>query len=186
MITGTIKRLEGGQEIKTEVKQPQVQKVNPTQFVMIKNAEGALTVRLEPHDFSTPARNISFKFNQERNYIPAKFAIGVFVTPSAVHQMELGYFTFENLEVLIKMAEDMGYYVPDSIKSPKVSIKEIAKAIRSGEKQALENITKNLSTKVKSDIAATAQKMYDNLNINTIKFLEDKLKVSLKPVNLSE
>ena len=59
MVTGTITK-------------PQTREVKPTQFVMIKNAVGGLTVTLEAHDFSAPARRIKFKFDQERNYIPAK------------------------------------------------------------------------------------------------------------------
>lgn len=173
MVTGTITK-------------PQTREGKPTQFVMIKNAVGGLTVTLEAHDFSTPARPIKFKFNQERNYVQVKWAIGVFVTPSALKQMELGYFTFENLEKLIEMAEDLGYYVPDSIKEPKVTLKEIAHALRSGEKEQLNAITSNLTNKVRQDIITTAQKMYSILNQGTIDFIQSKLKVSLKPVDLSE
>ena len=72
--------------------------------------------------------------------------------------MELGYFTFENLDKLIEMAEDLGYYVPDSIKEPKVTLKEIAHALRSGEKEKLNAITSNLTNKVRQDIITTAQK----------------------------
>ena len=43
--------------------------------------------------------------------------------------MEKGYFYFENLELLIKMAEDAGIYVPDSIKEPKNYIKRIKKSL---------------------------------------------------------
>ena len=100
--------------------------------------------------------------------------------------MELGYFTFENLDKLIEMAEDLGYYVPDSIKEPKVTLKEIAHALRSGEKEQLNAITSNLTNKVRQDIIATAQKMYSVLNHGTIDFIESKLKASLKPVDLSE
>jgi hypothetical protein len=174
MVTGTIRQTQEGS------------KQYPTQFIMIKNAVGGLSVQVEPYDFSAPSRRVSFKFDQERNYLPAKWAVGVFVSTSALKQMELGYFTFENLDVLIKMAEDLGLYVPDSIKEPKVTLKEIAKALRSGEKSELEKITKNMTTKVKKDVMATAQKMYNALNHSTIEFLEKELKVSLKPVDLSE
>ena len=173
MVTGTISKPQGKVE-------------NPTQFVMIKNAVGGLTVWLEAHDFSTPARPIQFKFDQERNYIPAKWAIGVFVTPKALKQMELGYFTFENLDKIIEMAESLGYYVPDSIKEPKVTLKEIAQALRTGEKTLLDAITQNLTTKVRQDIIATAQKMYSALSNSTVEYLEKKLQASLKPVDLSE
>lgn len=163
---------------------PKVEATKPKQFVMIKNCEGGLVVPLEAYDFSTPRRRIAFKFNQDRQYIPVKWAVGVFVTPEATKQMEKGYFTFENLEVLIEMAEEMGYYVPDSIKEPKVTLKEIAKALRDSDIKELEKITSYLTPKIKRDLTKTAQKMYTTLNVSVIEFLEKKLQISLKPVSL--
>lgn len=170
MVTGTIKKIEE----------------YPKQFVMIKNAVGGLTVKTEAFDFSVPARNIVFKFDQDRNYLMTNYALGVFVTPSALKQMELGYFTFENLDTLIKMADEAGIYVPDSIKDPKVTLKDIAKALRSGEQVELDKLTKNLNRKIRNDIIVTAQKMYNNLQQGVISYLEKKLGVSLKPIDLSE
>lgn len=170
MVTGTIKKIEE----------------YPKQFVMIKNAVGGLTVKTEAFDFSVPARNIVFKFDQDRNYLMTNYALGVFVTPSALKQMELGYFTFENLDTLIKMADEAGIYVPDSIKDPKVTLKDIAKALRSGEQVELDKLTKNLNRKIRNDIIVTAQKMYNNLQQGVISHLEKKLGVSLKPIDLSE
>ena len=157
----------------------------PKQFVMVKNCEGGLVVPVEAHDFSTPRRRIVFKFNQDRHYVPVKWAIGVFVTPEASKQMEKGYFTFENLEVLIEMAEEMGYYVPDSIKEPKVTLKEMQKALKEGNIKELEKITNILTPKIKRDLIKVSQKMYDTLNVNVINFLEKKLQTSLKPVTLN-
>lgn len=170
MVTGTIRKIEE----------------YPKQFVMIKNAVGGLTVKTEAFDFSVPARNIVFKFDQDRNYLMTNYALGVFVTPSALKQMELGYFTFENLDTLIKMADEAGIYVPDSIKDPKVTLKDIAKALRSGEQVELDKLTKNLNRKIRNDIIVTAQKMYNNLQQGVISHLEKKLGVSLKPIDLSE
>ena len=170
-VTGTIK--------------PKVQeKVRPKQFVMIKNAIGGLVVPLEAHDYSTPRRRIVFKFNQERHYIPVKWAVGTFVTDEAMKQMEKGYFTYENLEVLIEMAEEMGYYVPDSIKEPKVTLKEMQKALKDADMKELERITNVLTPKIKRDLIQTGQKMYDSLNMNVISFLEKKLQTSLKSISL--
>lgn len=158
----------------------------PKQFVMIKNAVGGLTVKTEAFDFSVPARNIVFKFDQDRNYLMTNYALGVFVTPSALKQMELGYFTFENLDTLIKMAEDAGIYVPDSIKDPRLTLKEIAKILRGGRKEELEKLTQGLTRKTRNDIVVTAQKMYDSLQQGTVGFLEKALGLSLKPIDLSE
>ena len=94
---------------------------DPKQFVLKKNVSGGLAVVLEAHDFSVPARKVVFNFNENINYVTTKYALGVFVTPSALRQLEKGYFTFEKLDTLIKMAEELGYYVPDSIKDPTIN-----------------------------------------------------------------
>jgi len=154
-------------------------------FVMIKNVEGALAVNLEAHDFSTPARTIHFRFNQDRQQIPMKWAVGTFVSTSALQQMESGYFTFENLSELITVAEEMGYFVPDSIKEPKVDIKDIRKALLADNRKALEQFTLNMSTKTRGDILSISRNLYSKLNTGTIEYLEGKLGVSLKPVDLS-
>lgn len=191
MITGTIKKqpvvkeVKENKEVKTiqEVREP---KVYPKQFAMIKNTLGGLAVPIEPHDFSAPRRTISFKHDQEKNYLPTSWALGIFVTPQALRQMELGYFTFENLDILIEMAEEKGYYVPDSIREPKITIKEIANILRRGDEKELRNLTLNMSSKVRGDILTTARKMYSRLNVSTVRILEERLKVSLEPVNLND
>lgn len=159
---------------------------DPKQFVLKKNVSGGLAVVLEAHDFSVPARKVVFNFNENINYVTTKYALGVFVTPSALRQLEKGYFTFEKLDTLIKMAEELGYYVPDSIKDPQLTLYQIADALRSGKKEDLDAITTNLSTKVRADIIAAAHEMYTVLQQGTIAYLEKKLRVSLKPVNLRE
>jgi len=172
MVTGYVNT-----NVKNEVKKP-------TQFAMIKNVQGALAVGLEAHDFSTPKRVFHFKFNQDRKYVPVKWALGTFVTDSALRQMQLGFFTFENLQELIEMAEEAGYYVPDSIKDPKIAIKDIRKMLKDNDVDKLKTITLNISRKVRNDLITTAKSMHDRLNNQTIKFLEKELNISLQAVDL--
>lgn len=174
MVTGYVKE-----------KETQEKKV-PQSFAMVKNVSGALTVNLEAHDFSTPARAIRFRFNQEKQQIPLKWAVGTFVSTSALLQMERGYFTFENLEELIKVAEEMGHYVPDSIKEPQFEIKDIRKALLDDNRKALDRITQNMSSKTKADLLSLSRKYYKKLNAGTIEYLEKKLAVSIKPIDLSD
>lgn len=160
-----------------------VKKVKPNHFAMIKNFDGNLAVELQPEDYVGLPRTFRFKFNQEKQMVPLKWALGVFISPPALHQMELGYFTFENLEELIKMAESAGHYVPDSIKEPKISVKDIKKALKTGDKKEFEKILLNATAKVRNDVITAARGMYGKLNQETISFLEKKLKVSLTVVD---
>ena len=72
------------------------------------------------------------------------------------------------------------------LKIPQLTLYQIADALRSGKKEDLDAITTNLSTKVRADIIAAAHEMYTVLQQGTIAYLEKKLRVSLKPVNLRE
>lgn len=163
----------------------QVVQAEPKQFTMVKNVEGGLIVRVESYDFSVPARAVKFAFNQEKAYLRDIYALGVFVTPEALKQMELGYFTFENLDTLIKMAEDRGFYVPDQIKKPVVSKKDIVRTLEEGNLEIIEKYLRS-SQKIRDDISIIARNMYGRLQGKTIAFLEEKLRVSLKPVDLND
>lgn len=171
-------------ETSKEVEQPK--KEFPKQFVMIKNFRGGLSVELQPYDFSTPPRTIQFKYDMESQYIPVKMALGVFVTPNALNQMIKGYFTFDNLQVLIEMAEQMDLFVPEEIKSPIVTLKEIRTALLKNDTKLIERMMFNASTKLIKDLIGTAQKVYPSLNNNVIEYIQKKYKVSIAPVNLKD
>lgn len=110
--------------------------------------------------------------------------MGTFVTDNAMKQMEMGLFTFDNLQELITMAEDEGYYVPDSIKEPKIDIKDIRKALKSNDLKSLETLMVNMTTKTRDDIIDAAKAMYNRLNNDTITLLQEQLRTSLKPIDL--
>lgn len=167
MVTGTIKR-------------------EPTQFVLVKNCVGSITIVLESYDFGVPARSLRLDHKQSTAYVMTRHALGVFVTPNALQQMEQGYFTFENLAELIKMAEEKGFYVPDSIKEPQVSLKEIADILREGDEKKVTGLVANLNSKLANDIASAGRDLYPRLNQLTINILEKALKTSLASVDLSE
>lgn len=160
-------------------------KVYPNQFQMVKNFVGGMSIKLEPHDYSGPARRIRFKFNVDSQYVPTKYALGVFISDEASRLMEQGYFTFVNLSTLIEMAEELGYLVPDSIKEPKITLKEIRNIFKKSDVKELEKALLNANKKTIEDFISVAKNMYGSLNMSVIKFIEDKYKVSLAPVNLN-
>jgi len=170
---------------KAVVKAP-VAKAPRKRFTMVKNFGGGLAVLLESEDYSVPARKIVFGYQEEEKQIPVKWAIGTFVSDSAMKQLKLGYFTFKELDELIAMAEDMGHYVPDYVRAPEVTIRELRKIIRSGNLGELKRVFPGLSKKDKTDLVAMGQKLYNNLNMSIISYIESELKVSLTTINLDE
>lgn len=172
------------------IKTPEVKVAKPrpkrTRFTMVKNYVGAMAVTLESEDFSTPARLILFKFNQDEKQIPAKWAIGALVSDGALGQMEKGYFTFKEFDEYVAMAEDMGHYVPDSIKQPEITLKEMRKALKSNNVQDIKGFLPKLSTKQKTDLITLGQTLYQRLNMEVVTLIEKELGISLKTINLDE
>jgi hypothetical protein len=155
-------------------------------FTMVKNYVGNLAVVLESEDFSTPARMILFRFDQDEKQIPVKWAIGAMVSDGAFQQMEKGYFTFKEINEYIEMAEDMGHYVPDSIKEPKISSKDMKRALRKGDMQELKRILPLLQKQTKIDLIIMAQGLYGSLNMEVITLIEKMLQISLKTIDLTD
>jgi hypothetical protein len=151
---------------------------------MVKNFVGSLAVVLEAEDFSTPARMILFKHDQDEKQIPVKWAIGALVSDGALQQMEKGYFTFKEINEFIEMAEEMGHYVPDSISEPKVNLKDMRRALKKSDIQELKRIMPLLSKQHKMDLILTAKGMYNSLNMEVIGLVEKTLGVSLKTISL--
>jgi hypothetical protein len=165
----------------------QDKKAYPKQFKMVKNFRGSFSTVLEPYDYSAPARKVSFVHSDESQMVPAKYALGAFVNNIAMKQMEKGYFTFENLEILLQMAEEEGLMVPDSLFKQKVyTFREIKEILASGDVSKVEKLVTNASPKTLSDTKSFAIKMYGGLNMSVIAFLEKFFKVHLAPISLDE
>lgn len=155
-------------------------------FVMVKNYRGGFGVSLEPWDFSAPARLIRFKFDQDKQHVPTKWALGIFVTPLAIKLLEEGYYTFENLHVLIKMAEDLGLYVPDSIKEPKINLRDLKNALLKNDLAAVKKYMMNASQKLSADFVALARQNFEQLSVAMVTYIQSTFKVSLEEINLNE
>jgi len=161
-------------------------KPRPKNFKMVKIFPGAVGVSLEAYDFSTPPRPFDFAYDTDYKIIPLKWAVGVFVTDSAIKQMELGIFTFEDLDTLIEMAEELGQYVPDSIKEPQVTKKEIKKIVRSNDVKAIELLFMRLNSTTRQTLLAVARDYYSSLTAGTIDAIEKNLGAPLQIVNLED
>lgn len=175
------------QKVIETISQPVVEDLVPAKsFVMVKNYRGGFGVTLEPWDFSAPARPIRFKFDQEKQHVPTKWALGIFVTPLAIKLLEEGYYTFENLHVLIKMAEDLGLYVPDSIKEPKINLRDLKNALLKNDLAAVKKFMMNASQKLIADFVTLARQNFSLLSVAMVTYIQSTFKVSLEEINLNE
>lgn len=172
--------------IRKPTETPVVKKEFPTSFVMVKNVRGSFALDIEPYDFSSPAREIYFTADLENQRLPAKLAVGVFVTPQASKLMDRGYFTFENLQGLVALAESLGIYVPDSIKEPKVELKDMRIVLFKNDLAGIKTVMMNASKKTVGDFISEARRLLGKLNMETVGYIEKTYGVRLAPVDLNE
>ena len=134
--------------------------------------------------FLAPTRTIRMNWNENLHYLPADWALGVFVTPSALRQLEKGYFTFENLDILIEMAEEKGFFVPEAIKKPKINAHDIKKVLLTNDIEALKRLMLNANSVNISDLVAVARAVLPRLTNNLVDYIESTYKIRLEVVNL--
>lgn len=154
-----------------------------TFFKMIKTIDGHLVVEVDYNDFSGPKTRLDFKWNEPHKIIPVKLALGVFVTGDALNMMRKGLFTFEDVDILVEMAEDLGYYIPEDLFKYKYSDKDIRTILVTNRIEEVEKLFINADATVKRNILSAANVVFKELTHSTISFLEEKLGVAVNPIN---
>lgn len=172
------------QFVRKEQEQAEEVKEYPRNFTMVKNYRGTISVFLEPFDLSAPGRLIIIKHDKQFQVVPTKWALGVFTTDGATTQLEKGYITFENFDLLIELAESEGLYVPDSIKNPKVTIKQMEKLLLKNDIENIDKLLERATKKTILDFIATAKDLKSRLNYATVTYIKNKFNVTLDDINL--
>lgn len=84
------------------------------------------------------------------------------------------------------MAEDLGLYVPDSIKEPKINLKDIKNALLKNDLTAVKKYMMNASQKLTADFIALARQNFALLSVAMLTYIQSTFKVSLEEINLNE
>lgn len=158
----------------------------PNHFILMNNYKGSLLIKIDPYDFAGPTRSFRVRHNIEKLPIPANYALGVFMSPGALRLMEAGYFVFEDVETLIKMAESKGLYVPDSIKNRKFTLKDFERVLIKGDVEKIKKELEGASRKTIRDVITIARELYSRLSVMMVDYFEKTYKVSLSSINLND
>lgn len=161
-------------------------KTFPNHFMLVNNYKGSLLVEIDSYDFSRPTRSFKLRHNVPKLAIPTNYALGIFITPGALRLMERGYYVIENVETLIKMAEDKGFYVPDSIKNRKYTLEDFKNLLIKGDIKEMEKQLTQATRKTARDVIALAREVYSKLSVQMVQLIEQRYKVVLSPINLNE
>lgn len=164
----------------------ELQKEYPRNFTIVKNRRGGLAFQLQPFDYSAPERLIFMKWDKEFEVLPTKWILGIFTNEGPLRQLERGYFTVQNLDLLIELAESEGLYVPDSIKEPKITIKQMEKALIKGDIALIKTLMALATKKDIQDFVDAARRVITRMNYETVAWVQNTYKVSLATINLDE
>lgn len=144
-------------------------------FTIVKNIKGNLALRMPSHNYSSQDISFIIKDKVKSRPIPATYALGIFIDPVLETMYKKGYFSIEP-EAEFRNLSAKNFYVIESKKQ--YSGKEITECLLS---QNIEKINKIIESGnfAKKQVLINAKEIIDQLNNNTINFLEEKYQVEL-------
>lgn len=129
-------------------------------FIFKKNTLGGLIIELDSYDFSLPRRTFEMAPMISQITIPEQYALGLFVTDSALNMFKAGLFTIANYDALKAKAEEIGLF--GDIESTKVyDYKEIVEAVNTNNMEVINKICARKNGVELANLIAAAR---DNLN----------------------
>lgn len=136
-------------------------------FTFIKNIKGGLTINLSSYDMMLPNRNFTIPYNIEKVSIPEQYALGLFVSESALQQFKDGYFTIEHFEELEQMAQTIGLF--SEIEQAKILSKdEIATCLAEKDVEKVDEIIARCNYIEMTNLVVCAREIIDSLPKNII------------------
>ena len=79
-------------------------------YTFVKNVKSGITITLESSNMQLPARSFTMVGNVTQIAVPEEYALGLFVTDSALNMLKDGYFIVKDLNELRKKANEIGLF----------------------------------------------------------------------------
>lgn len=84
-------------------------------YTFVKNVKGGLTITLDSWNMQLPTRNFSMSGNVTQIAVPEDYALGLFISDSALSMFYNGYFVVSNLKELQNKARELGLFADAEI-----------------------------------------------------------------------
>ena len=148
-------------------------------YTFVKNVRGSLVIELDAYDASIPTKTFRIPFNVDKIVVPYVYALGLFMSQSALHQFEMGFFKVEDLNNLAEDAISKGLCTPEEF--PEITSKmEVEKAILNNDMKKVSDILKR-NNKVEIDnLVCFAKTHCDKLYTNVKNIIEQRCGVTLQ------
>lgn len=148
-------------------------------YTFVKNVKGGLTITLDSWNMQLPTRNFRMTGLVEQIAIPEEYALGLFISNSALHMMKNGYFTINNFADLQRKAKEIGLFTDEEI-AKLYSKDEIEKfVVKQDSKKITEIIERNARVEIDS-LITIAREHFDELPASIITQIENACGAELR------
>ena len=146
-----------------------------------KLVDGGVSIYLQDIEGSLPARWFSMDHKVSRIGVPLNYALSIFVDSSVESMMRKNLFEIENLDSLIKEAEELGYIAPSEeevkeLTAPKRTKEMLLAILKGGNEKKLRELFES-SDKERAVEIITAS--YKDFSMDTIQKIEDILGMAI-------
>lgn len=148
-------------------------------YTFVKNVKGGLTITLDSWNMQLPTKNFTMTGNVEQIAVPEDYALGLFVSDSALSMLASGYFRVLNLGELQKKATEIGLFANPDI-SNCYSIEETEKFVKTHNlKKIQEIISRNRRVEI-DNLVTIVREQIDTIPSNIITQIEDACGAELR------
>ena len=148
-------------------------------YTFVKNIAGQLRITLESYNMQNARQDFVLPAGVEKIIVPYQYALGLFVTPSAKHQLELGYFTVEDMDSLVEEAKSYGLVAYEN-DNKILTIKEVADLLQSNNIVEIENLIKRQNPVELANLFTLVRENYNAIPSGILSKIETLCGVELR------
>lgn len=148
-------------------------------YTFVKNVAGQLRISLESYNMQNARQDFVMPAGVDRVIVPYQYALGLFVTPQAMHQLKLGYFIVEDIDSLIEDAQSYGL-VASKAEKPALTIKEVATLLQENQIDKIESLIQRRNPVELANLFTLVRENYDKVPAGILTKIETLCGVELR------
>lgn len=147
-------------------------------YTFVKNIAGQLRIRLESYNMQNARQDFVIPAGVEKVIVPYQYALGLFVTPEATKQYQLGYFIVEDIDSLIEEASSLGLVAKKE--EGVLTIKAVAELLQKNDSDKIEALIKRKNPVELANLFTLVRENYDKIPSGVLSKIETLCGVELK------
>lgn len=148
-------------------------------YTFVKNVKGGLSFTLDSWNMQLPQRTFTIRHNIEQIAIPEEYALGLFISSSALDMYKQGYFVVKDIKDLKAKASEYGLFADEEITSV-ISVKDIEKMVKANNERALDKLIETGSKVELDNLFIIARENFETLTSSVISKIENACGAELR------